>query len=331
MKVSQFGRYVISSCVAAALLAGCGGSQTPIDVAGAMAYVSTGSTAVRADSLPYNKTFNYTGKRQRFTVPAGVKWLTVVARGASGGSNPSYKLGGRGGRMYAVIPVTPGERLAVLVGGVGSQHGGGFNGGASGGVYGFSGQGGGGASDVRQGGERIANRILVAGGGGGQGAPLFPGTCGSELRPQSAYQPPDGNGGKGGGSTGGPGQTGGPCYTWGGGGGGAGGSQYHGGFGGAGGQGIGNPGNPGSLYSGGTGGAGCHGSLCQAGEPGGGGGGGYYGGGGGGAGNSNDLDAFGGGGGGGGSSYIEPSAQKFQSWQGWKNATGDGLVVFSWK
>jgi len=35
-------------------------------------------------------------------------------------------------------------------------------------------------------------------------------------------------------------------------------------------------------------------------------------------------------GGGGGSSYIEPSARKYESWQGWKTATGNGLVVFSW-
>ena len=39
----------------------------------------------------------------------------------------------------------------------------------------------------------------------------------------------------------------------------------------------------------------------------------------------------GGGGGGGGGTYVEPSARKFQSWQGWKRAAGDGLVVFSWQ
>ncbi|MFY9665140.1 MAG: hypothetical protein WAK19_11895 [Candidatus Cybelea sp.] len=59
---------------------------------------------------------------------------------------------------------------------------------------------------------------------------------------------------------------------------------------------------------------------------GGGGGGGYYGGGGGGGGGF----AANGGGGGGGSSYVEPIAIEPRMWQGWKNATGDGLVVFSW-
>jgi hypothetical protein len=36
-------------------------------------------------------------------------------------------------------------------------------------------------------------------------------------------------------------------------------------------------------------------------------------------------------GGGGGSSYAEPSAINFRTWGGWKNANGNGLVVFSWK
>ncbi|HLY02417.1 MAG TPA: hypothetical protein VKR56_07950 [Candidatus Cybelea sp.] len=38
----------------------------------------------------------------------------------------------------------------------------------------------------------------------------------------------------------------------------------------------------------------------------------------------------GGGGGGGGSSYIERSARKSETWKGWKTATGNGLVIFSW-
>ena len=38
-----------------------------------------------------------------------------------------------------------------------------------------------------------------------------------------------------------------------------------------------------------------------------------------------------GGGGGGGSSYVEPSAISFKMWSGWRNATGNGLVVISWQ
>jgi phospholipase C len=36
-------------------------------------------------------------------------------------------------------------------------------------------------------------------------------------------------------------------------------------------------------------------------------------------------------GGGGGSYYVEPDAIKFRMWRGWKNAIGNGLVVFSWQ
>ena len=61
-------------------------------------------------------------------------------------------------------------------------------------------------------------------------------------------------------------------------------------------------------------------------------GGGYYGGGGGGGGGAGVEGESGpGGGGGGGSSYVEPSAKHVRMWQGWKDATGDGLVVFSWR
>ncbi|MFY9883825.1 MAG: hypothetical protein WCB01_00505 [Candidatus Cybelea sp.] len=39
----------------------------------------------------------------------------------------------------------------------------------------------------------------------------------------------------------------------------------------------------------------------------------------------------GGGGGGDGSSYVERRATKVRYRQNWKNATGDGLAVFSWQ
>lgn len=35
-------------------------------------------------------------------------------------------------------------------------------------------------------------------------------------------------------------------------------------------------------------------------------------------------------GGRGGSSFAEPSAIKFQTWHGWSDATGNGLVIISW-
>jgi hypothetical protein len=269
----------------------------------------------------HSQTFLYTGAPQMFRVPANVKWLNVVVRGAAGGSPAQPDRGGRGGRVFATIPVSPGESLTVVVGGKGGRFKGGFNGGGDGGkklriprAY-----GGGGASDVREHGRGVADRVLVAGGGGGAGFNI------ADIR----Y----GAGGKGGGPIGASGRDGEELYSAAGGGGGAGGTQSYGGaggFGGSGDLGNGNPGLAGSLGQGGAGGTGCQTeSQCWPGENGGGGGGGFYGGGGG-AGGGNSTFQNGGGGGGGGSSYIEPSARGGRMWQGWRKATNDGLVVFSW-
>ncbi len=116
-------------------------------------------------------TFNYTGAMQTFTVPAGITQMTVDAKGAQGGGT----LGGNGGRTQAVFTVTPGEVLNLFVGSKPTvQLGpGGYNGGGAitalpcgGGSDGFPG---GGASDIRRAGTAFINRIIVAGGGGGQG------------------------------------------------------------------------------------------------------------------------------------------------------------------
>ncbi len=116
-------------------------------------------------------TFNYTGAMQTFTVPAGITQMTVDAKGAQGGGT----YGGNGGRTQAVITVTPGEVLNLFVGSKPTiQLGpGGYNGGGAvtalpcgGGSDGFPG---GGASDIRRAGTAFSNRIIVAGGGGGQG------------------------------------------------------------------------------------------------------------------------------------------------------------------
>ena len=83
----------------AALFAGCGGSQPPI------APVAT----VQATASK-TKAFYYTGAQQNFTVPPGVRHVTITAIGAPVKS--SY-----GGLVKATIPVAPGESLAVFVGG----------------------------------------------------------------------------------------------------------------------------------------------------------------------------------------------------------------------
>lgn len=308
--------YALCISATAALLAACGGN------AGSVAGPPAAETPFAAS---FSKTFKFTDGVQTFRVPAGVTKLQVVARGAAGGGETCYSYChgstyfGRGGRVFAVIPVRPREKLYVFVGGEGSQGNGGFNGGGSGGAYSIAGYGGGGASDVREHGDGLHDRILVAAGGGGQGA-------GSRF----AF------GGSGGGNVGGAGGTNNyGTYDYAGGGG-TGGTQKGGGAGGTGGVGSsensGTPGSPGTLGTGGSGGrAGSNPSGLNF--SGGGGGGGYYGGGGGGGGGAAFASIYGGpgGGGGGGSSYIEPKASKFQTWSGWKNATTNGLVVFSWQ
>ncbi|MGC2406420.1 MAG: hypothetical protein WA431_08430 [Candidatus Cybelea sp.] len=140
MRISDFSRYVLAVYATVPMLTACGGG------AGSSAMPAVSGAA---NSLPYHKTFSYTGQRQTFTVPADVNWLTVVALGARGAGTD----GANGGRVFAVIPVTPGERLAVFVGGEGSGMSGGFNGGgnARGSAYECycPGYGGGGASDIQ--------------------------------------------------------------------------------------------------------------------------------------------------------------------------------------
>jgi hypothetical protein len=121
-------------------------------------------------------TFSFTGDEQRFTVPAGVTSLHVVAVGGSGGSGLMHP-GGSGATAAADVPVVAGQLLFIEVGGNGGSASagttslGGFNGGGNGGPFGGSGEGGGGASDVRilssPAAGSPASRLIVAGGGGG--------------------------------------------------------------------------------------------------------------------------------------------------------------------
>ena len=221
-------------------------------------------------------TFNVVDSPQYFTVPAGVTSLTVDARGAQGGGLACYSefqsVGGCGGRVQAVLTVTPGQVLKIVVGehpgvGGGTIGPGGYGGGGADSDWTttFPGAGGGGAtliSDVATG----ALLVVAGGGGGGGGDECTSGT--GDL------------GGAGGGLTGGTGLSVG-CTT-----GGYGGTQTSGG-------------SPGTCsgFSGGFGGYLLGGTYAvSSGSGSGGGGGGYYGGG---------TGSYGGGGGG-GSSYANP-------------------------
>lgn len=123
-------------------------------------------------------TFNYTGGMQTYTVPAGVTSIQIECWGAQGGDSESCTAGpnpqedgGLGGFAIGNLSVVPGEVLNIYVGGKpnngdlgGGNELGGFNGGGSGGQWAGAG---GGASDVRQFGNALINRVIVAGGGGG--------------------------------------------------------------------------------------------------------------------------------------------------------------------
>jgi hypothetical protein len=300
--------HIVVMIGAAALFAGCGGSLPPgaTSPSGAAPFVFT-----------HHKTFSYTGKKQTFKVPNGVTRIHVIAVGASGGG----KVIADGGRVSAVIPVSPSETLAVYIGGAGTSTAGGFNGGGAGGqtttVSGddsYGGYGAGGASDVREGGDALKDRVVVAGGAGGQGGAL------------TGDYKFGGRGGQGGALTGSSGKAG--CCKHYGGDGGTGGTQSQGGSGG---NGF-NPGKSGQPGYGGGGGSGCDRPSCAYPSGGGGGGGGgfYGGGGGGGSAFSGSQGSSGGGGGGGGSSYVESTASKVHLSRGSKEAAGNGLVVVSW-
>ena len=256
-----------------------------------------------------------------YTVPAGVTQLQVDMAGACGGGllfTLGYGApGGSGGRVQAVLPVTPGEVLQVNVGSKPFVSPGWPNGGRS--ETGGNGYAGGGSSDVRRGTYTLTERLLVAGGGGGNGG----GSGGA-----SGFG--GGVGGAGGGPAGNTGSTGNDGYVpggpaSGGGVGGGGGSASAAGPGGAGGaSGNGSPGRDGDAGSGIVGGLG----YRSGGGSGGGGGGGYFGGGGGGGGGLNGgLDFGGGGGGGGGASWASPAASAVQFAAG--ASAEDGYIRFT--
>ena len=124
--------------------------------------------------------YDYTGNTQTFTAPADGDYTLEVA-GAQGGDHPSTSkenatsVGGQGGTSKGTIHLKAGETLYIEVGN--KPYG--YNGSYNGSDYGWSGMAangtyvggsivaGGGATDIRKGGNGIDNRIIVAGGGGG--------------------------------------------------------------------------------------------------------------------------------------------------------------------
>ncbi|WP_420113657.1 Ig-like domain-containing protein, partial [Pseudactinotalea sp.] len=258
--------------------------------------------------------FTTGGAPESFTVPAGVSSISVTVSGAAGGNvvvgGTLVQPGGRGGSSTATFTVEPGDRLTVLVGGVGEQadfsagaaggsgatpRSGGFGGGGTAGSAGlWSAAGGGGGSYLFS---ESGELLLAAGGGGGAasgsgsagaGVGVGGGVSGSAGAGVSAGSDAAGAGGTG--TGGGEGANGGGPTT-----------------------------SPLLVGAGGSGGVG--GAVSGAG-----GGGGYYGGGGGSG--SPSVGAGVGGPGGGGSGYAAPSAEEVSGTAG--TQPGEGRIVISY-
>ena len=278
--------------------------------------VGTGDYSNQVSIIPGShgtQTLSFTGDQQIFIVPDYITLLTLEVWGAQGGGNGTANgRGGYGGYAKGDINVTPGETLYVYVGGQNGYNGGG----TERGTY-----VGGGGTDIRLGGNAIADRIIVAGGGGGgdaanegRGGDGGKGSCGTYSGENycggegaNGYNYAGASGGLNGGTTS-------DCRVHGGGGSGAG---FLSGGGGA---------CAGYSSSSCSGGNGQTGSLGQGGNAGGscdasGGGGGYYGGGG------SAGSCCGAGGGGGGSSWTGTLAN-YEMTGGIK--TGNGEVVITW-
>jgi len=117
------------------------------------------SVAAVGGSGSGTQSFSFTGADQSFTVPAGVTEISVDLYGGQGGDSGSG-VGGLGGRVQAVIPVTPGSALTVRVGGEDVGDSGGW---PNGGYGGECGAGGGGSTSLLAG----AQILVEAGAGGG--------------------------------------------------------------------------------------------------------------------------------------------------------------------
>ncbi len=238
----------------------------------------------------------------------------VGARGTNGndGTAGAGGLANYGGRTQGSFSVTAGEvlelRVGTYVGAAGSFSGtgAGGNGGTAGSAAGSGGPGGG-ATDIRQGGTALANRVAVAPGGGGGGGGGATANAGS--------------GGAGGGATGNAGNpgTGGLPPVSANAGGGGGGTAAAGGAAGTAGTG-GVAGTAGSLGQGGNGGD--NNGATEA--FGGGGGGGRYGGGGGGSASSTLQSGAAGGGG----SALTPAGGATTSGFNVGQNAGSAVVTF---
>ncbi len=144
--------------------------------------------------------FEYTGEVQQLTLPKG-KYI-LECWGAQGGYRSDAEKGGKGGYSIGTLTLAKATDIFVYVGGQATTTDGGFNGGGKRNTY----NGGGGASDIRIGQDSLYARVIVAGGGGSDGASSKAGGAGGGTSGISAT---DGYGSGGGGGTQTAGGTGG--------------------------------------------------------------------------------------------------------------------------
>lgn len=152
-------------------------------------------TAVFASMTPQE--YAYTGSVVSATLYPGS--YRLEAWGAEGGYRSSASYAGKGGYSVGTLTLTETTTAFVRAGGSGNAGGtsGGFNGGGRRGTY----NGGGGASDIRIGVDDYNHRVIVAGGGGSDGAPNKAGGYGGGTTGQSRTDN-YGSGGLGGTQTG---------------------------------------------------------------------------------------------------------------------------------
>lgn len=143
-----------------------------VDAAGNTSRILT--TTAEIDYV-LNKPFEYTNAVQPFDVIV-TGYYKFEVWGAEGGYRSSQSYSGKGGYSAGTIKLNAGDKLYVYTGGQGgattcstktsSICAGGFNGGG----YRYNYPGGGGASDIRINEDSLLARVIVAGGGGSDGA-----------------------------------------------------------------------------------------------------------------------------------------------------------------
>lgn len=148
----------------------------------------------------------YSGDKVSIVLPAGKYKLECW--GAQGGYRSSTTYGGKGGYSKGTLVTESDIDVFLYAGGAGGSGNSGSNGvklgGFNGGGYRYKHPGGGGASDIRLGSDSLYARVIVAGGGGSDGATGKAGGYGGGTVGESrsdSYSAVSSYGGKGGNTT----------------------------------------------------------------------------------------------------------------------------------